>query len=85
MGWRYCNLIEVPSHACTVYGSSARALDDKVEEAGVDVDLQFDIDFVQKTHVLRNRLKVVINAESKTLSRRRRHYSYCTRRPPREC
>ncbi|KAF7355921.1 Reverse transcriptase domain-containing protein [Mycena venus] len=50
------------------------AITKKVVEA-VDVDLQFDINFLQKTHLLRNRLEYV--EASKTLSlvtRRRRHY-----------
>ena len=50
------------------------AITKKVVEA-VDADLQFDINFLQKTHLLRDRLELA--EDSKTLAlvtRRRRHY-----------
>ncbi|KAJ7454295.1 hypothetical protein B0H11DRAFT_2325025 [Mycena galericulata] len=51
---------------------SIDAIIKKVMEV-VDADLQFDVDFLQKTHLLRNRLETV--DETLTLvTRRRRHY-----------
>ncbi|KAJ7456855.1 hypothetical protein B0H11DRAFT_2243748 [Mycena galericulata] len=51
---------------------SIDAIIKKVMEV-VDADLQFDVDFLQKTHLLRNRLETV--EETLTLvTRRRRHY-----------
>ncbi|KAJ7115085.1 hypothetical protein C8R43DRAFT_902791, partial [Mycena crocata] len=44
----------------------------KVNEV-VDADLQFDIDHLQKTHLLRNRLELVDNKLA-LATRRRRHY-----------
>ncbi|KAJ6563636.1 hypothetical protein DFH09DRAFT_1035242 [Mycena vulgaris] len=48
------------------------AIMSKVVEA-VDADLQFDIDHLQKTHLLRNRLEAVDETLS-LVTRRRRHY-----------
>ncbi|KAF7360730.1 Reverse transcriptase domain-containing protein [Mycena venus] len=50
------------------------AIAKKIAEA-VDADLQFDINFLQKTHLLRNRLELVEESRSLALvTRRRRHY-----------
>ncbi|KAJ7206242.1 hypothetical protein GGX14DRAFT_367259 [Mycena pura] len=50
------------------------AITKKVVEA-VDADLQFDINFLRKTHLLRNRLEYVEESETLSLvTRRRRHY-----------
>ncbi|KAJ7936165.1 hypothetical protein B0H13DRAFT_1853544 [Mycena leptocephala] len=38
-----------------LYGSCVRALDDKVDEAGVDAELQFDIDFIWTKRAISSR------------------------------
>jgi hypothetical protein len=50
------------------------AISKKVVEV-VDADLQFDINFLQKTHLLRNRLEKADDSDTLSLvTRRRRHY-----------
>ncbi|KAJ7031290.1 hypothetical protein C8F04DRAFT_898677, partial [Mycena alexandri] len=49
------------------------AISKKVVEV-VDADLQFDIDNLQKTHLLRNRLESVEDKKLALVTRRRRHY-----------